>query len=95
MYILNLTYKKSLEEVNKHLSAHNEYLQTYYDKENFICSGRKEPRSGGIILASFPSLSDAQEAIKDDPFLQNEIAEYQITEFIPTKSSETFHSLLK
>lgn len=95
MYILNLTYKKSLEEVNKNLSAHNEYLQTYYTKGNFICSGRKEPRSGGIILAKFTSLNEAQETIKNDPFLKNDIADYQITEFIPTKSSEAFHSLLE
>ncbi|EAC3312898.1 YciI family protein [Listeria monocytogenes] len=95
MYILNLTYKKSLEEVNRHLSAHNEYLQTYYIQGNFICSGRKEPRSGGIILANFQSLNEVKEAIKEDPFLQNEIADYQITEFIPTKSAEVFHSLLE
>ncbi|TYU82748.1 GTP cyclohydrolase [Listeria monocytogenes] len=90
MFILNLTYKKSLNEVNKCLSDHNIFLQKYYDNNNFVCSGRKEPRTGGIILCNFNSLTEVEEAIKDDPFLQNGIAEYQITEFIPTKSSDKF-----
>lgn len=77
--------------MNKHLSAHNEYLHTCYTKGNFICSGRKEPRFGGIILAKFSSLNDAKESIKKDSFLQNEIADCQITEFILIKSSEAFH----
>lgn len=67
MYILNLTYKKSLEEVNKYLSAYNEYLQRYYDRGNFTCSGRKKPRTGGIILVKFPLLSETQEDIQNDP----------------------------
>lgn len=94
MYIFDLTYKKSLEEVNAYLPAHNDYLQKYYNKENFICSGRKVPRSGGIIIANFPSLNAAQNAIKNDPFLQHGIADYHITEFIATKSIESLTRFL-
>ena len=31
-----------------------------------------------------------QEIIKQDPFYQNEIADYEITEVIPTKYDEAF-----
>lgn len=94
MFIINLTYQKSLDEVNIALAAHNDYLEKYYRSENFICSGRKNPRNGGIILAKFDSLGDAQTAIKDDPFYQNKIAIYEITEFWPTKSSNIFKNIL-
>ncbi|SPC38400.1 YciI family protein [Latilactobacillus fuchuensis] len=94
MFIFNLTYQKSLDEVNTALPAHNNYLEKYYKLGNFICSGRKNPRNGGIILAKFDSLEDAQTAIKDDPFYQNDIAAYDITEFCPTKSNNSFKSIL-
>lgn len=94
MFILNLTYQKSLDEVTAALPAHNKYLEKYYASTNFICSGRKNPRTGGIILAKFASLKEAQLAIKDDPFYQKKIASYEITEFCPTKANDAFQSIL-
>lgn len=90
-FILELTYQKELSAVEQFLEAHNKYLEKYYDKGNFICSGRKNPRTGGVIICKFDSLSTVEEIIKEDPFLQNEIAKYKITEFIVTKSNKGFH----
>ena len=50
MFIVNLTYIKSLDEVEKHLEKHIDFLNQYYTKGLFIASGRKNPRTGGIIL---------------------------------------------
>ncbi|WAW14963.1 YciI family protein [Peptostreptococcus equinus] len=94
MFILNLTYKKSIDIVEKYLSEHNTYLEKYYNSGNFICSGRKNPRTGGIILCNFDSLVDVKEAIKDDPFLKEGIADYMITEFMPTKYISLFKDIL-
>ncbi len=52
MFILTLTYKKSIEDVEKNLPAHIEYLETYYNSGNFVTSGRQNPRTGGIILCN-------------------------------------------
>ncbi len=52
MYIIELTYNKDISEVEKHLEAHIEYLEKYYELGNFVCSGRKNPRDGGIIIAN-------------------------------------------
>ena len=51
MFIVNLTYKVSLDEVDKYLQDHVEYLKVQYDQKNFIASGRKNPRDGGVILS--------------------------------------------
>ena len=48
MFIVSLTYIASLEEVDKHLAEHVKYLENQYELENFIASGRKVPRTGGI-----------------------------------------------
>ena len=50
MFIAILTYKKSLEEVDRHLRAHREYLAENYAAGNFIASGQQTPRAGGVIM---------------------------------------------
>ena len=87
MFILSLTYQKSLEEVDTHLKAHVAFLETYYSQGIFLASGRKVPRDGGIILALAPSREALEAIIACDPFCTHGIAHYDITEFIPTMSS--------
>lgn len=88
MYSIDLTYIKPLTEIEPLIEAHNIFLEKYYSTKNFIYSGRKNPREGGIILAIFPSLNEVNETIKDDPFYKKGIAHYSITEFIPTMNNK-------
>lgn len=90
MFIISLTYKTSLENVERYIHGHNLFLQKYYDSGQFIASGRKEPRTGGIIIANAQSMNEAEQIISEDPFYIHQIAEYEITEFIPTKYNENF-----
>ena len=94
MLIIELIYKKSLEEVSKFLEPHRAFLQKYYDQGKFLASGPKNPRDGGIILA-FLSREVADEAIKEDPFYQHGIAEYRLIQFEPNKFLKEFEVLLK
>ena len=89
MYIVNLNYIKEISEVEKHLEEHIKFLEKYYEMGKFICSGRKNPRTGGVILLNAESLSEVENIILEDPFNINEIAEYEITEFFPTKYTRT------
>ena len=94
MFIVNLTYAKELSEVDSFISEHNEFLDKFYAENKFICSGRKVPRSGGIILANAKDRSELDEIIRQDPFFKNGIAKYEITEFSPTKFVPDFGRLL-
>ena len=87
MFIISLTYHKSLEEVDKHLSAHVEFLKEHYAKGIFLASGRKNPRNGGIILALAPSKTEIEAIIALDPFYIHDVATYEITEFTPSMTS--------
>ena len=89
MYIVNLNYTKEVSEVEKHLEEHIKFLEKYYEMGKFICSGRKNPRTGGVILLNAESLSEVEKIILEDTFNINEIAEYEITEFFPTKYTRT------
>ena len=90
MYIVSLNYIKEVSEVEKYLEEHVKFLEKYYEMGKFICSGRKNPRMGGVILLNAESLSEVEKIILEDPFNINEIAEYEITEFFPTKYNKNF-----
>ncbi|GFZ33182.1 hypothetical protein CSC2_37080 [Clostridium zeae] len=90
MFIINLTYIKPIEEVEKYLNEHIAFLNKYYDNKNFICSGRKNPRTGGVILCNAKDMKEVEGIINEDPFKKNTIAAYEIVEFQPTKYAEDF-----
>ena len=94
MFILLLTYQKPLEEVDKHLAAHKVYLDKNYAAGNFIASGRRNPRIGGVILCRASQKKVVEELIKEDPFYVYEVAKYEILEFEPTKFTEGFDRFL-
>lgn len=90
MFIISLTYKSNLENVDRLIPEHNNFLEKHYASGNFIASGRKEPRTGGIILANAASKYEIEDIIKEDPFYIHQVADYDITEFIPSKYNEHF-----
>ncbi|WP_263834000.1 YciI family protein [Sulfurospirillum oryzae] len=87
MFIIALTYHKSLEEVDAHLSAHVEFLKDNYEKGLFLASGRKNPRTGGVILALAANRAEIEALIACDPFYIHDVATYEITEFTPSMTS--------
>ena len=92
MIIVELTYKKPLEEVNKFLEGHRNFLDKYYDSGLFLVSGPKEPRDGGIIIALTDQAS-MEDLLKNDPFYQNDLADYRIIHFVPSKYGHQLKSL--
>ncbi|WP_226649501.1 YciI family protein [Microbulbifer variabilis] len=93
MFIVSLTYKAELAEVDKHIEGHVAFLEKYYASGNFIASGRKVPRTGGVILVQAGNLNEVQKIIQEDPFHIADLVNYEITEFIPTMASKEFESL--
>ncbi|GLX76903.1 hypothetical protein tinsulaeT_02430 [Thalassotalea insulae] len=86
MFIVSLTYTADLNEVDKHLSAHVDYLEHYYQQRIFLLSGRKEPRTGGVILVNLNSRAELDAILAQDPFALAGVADYLVTEFTPSKS---------
>lgn len=90
MFIASLTYVKPLSEVERFLEEHIAFLERYYVAGKFICSGRKNPRTGGVILFNAKDETEMKQIISQDPFNINGIADYEIIEFYPTKFSSDF-----
>ena len=78
MFIIELLYKADLAQIDAHMGAHVVFLKKYYAAGNFLVSGRKIPRDGGIILAVGPSWRDIDAIIEEDPFCKNGLADFRI-----------------
>ncbi|MBI1341491.1 MAG: GTP cyclohydrolase [Terrimonas sp.] len=94
MFIIELTYTGSLAEVDRLLEDHKLFLEKYYAEGIFLLSGRKQPRTGGIILARAETLTIIEKVIIEDPFHRHGLAEYTITEFLPSMANESLKPLL-
>jgi uncharacterized protein YciI len=81
MFVIELVYKADLAEIDAHMAAHVVFLKKYYAAGNFLVSGRKIPRDGGIILAVGRSRREIETIVEEDPFYTNGLAEFRIIEF--------------
>ena len=95
MFIINLTYKVELTKVDQFLTEHIDFLNEQYALGNFIASGRKVPRTGGIILSNIKDQSTLEKIIEKDPFKSQDLADYELIQFVPSKTSEELNFLLE
>lgn len=94
MFIIHVNYIKPLSEVDKYIADHTKFLDKQYANNKFIVSGRRNPRTGGIILASISDRKELEHIVSEDPFFAHQIAEYDIIEFFPTKFDEGFKKFI-
>src|SRR5687767_5343260 len=81
MFVIELTYKADLADIDAQMAAHVVFLKKYYASGHFLVSGRKIPRDGGIILAVGKSRGEIEAIVKEDPFYERGLADFRIIEF--------------
>ena len=81
MFVIELTYKSDLAEIDAHMAEHVVFLKRHYASGNFLVSGRKIPRDGGIILAVGKSRRQIEAIVEEDPFYAHGLADFRIIEF--------------
>jgi uncharacterized protein YciI len=81
MFVIELIYKADLSEIDAHMGAHVAFLKKYYTSGQFLVSGRKIPRDGGIILAVGKSREQIEAIIEEDPFHKHGLADFRIIQF--------------
>ena len=90
MFVIELTYKVSLAEIDAIMPAHVRFLKKYYASGNFLVSGRKIPRDGGIILAVGTSRQQIQAIADEDPFVVHGLADVRVVEFRASQRASDF-----
>ncbi|MCL6706587.1 YciI family protein [Pseudomonas sp. R2.Fl] len=92
MFILSLTYVKPAEAADAVMAPHMEWVKQGYDSGVFLASGRKVPRTGGLILAK-GDRAEIEAFVAADPFTVHGIADYEITEVALTTVIEGLEKL--
>lgn len=85
MFIVSLTYKVPLQKINEHLDDHVAFLERHFRTGDFLASGPKVPRTGGVILATVAEREELDAVLEADPFRKADLAEYYVEEFQPTR----------
>ncbi len=94
MFIIQVHYKVAIEMVDQYLAAHRDFLEKGYQKNYFVASGPKNPRTGGIIISQLKDRDQLNMILKQDPFYIHHIADYELLEFTPVKYHPHFASFI-
>ena len=88
MFIIELSYKAPLKQVDAQMKPHMAFLKKHYASGHFLVSGRKIPRDGGIILAVGKSREEIEAIAAQDPFCQKGLADFRVIEFRVSQRAE-------
>ena len=94
MFVIELTYKAPLKEIDASMPAHMKYLKKYYAAGTFLVSGRKIPRDGGIILAVGENREQIEMIAREDPFYARGLAEVRVIEFRASQRADAIEKLI-
>ncbi|MEO6722782.1 MAG: YciI family protein [Ferruginibacter sp.] len=94
MFIIELIYIQPLKSIDEHMVEHIRFLDKHYASGNFIMSGRKVPRTGGIIIAKGATKKAVEKIMKRDPFYKHGLAEFTITEFNASQKADNIDELM-
>lgn len=90
MFVLLLTYTKPVEDVDALMRDHMRWLNDGYRDGRFVVSGRRVPRTGGVIIAR----GDDREAIEAlaaaDPFVSGGVATVEVIQFNASQAADGF-----
>jgi uncharacterized protein YciI len=94
MFVIELTYKAPLKDIDASMPAHMKYLKKYYAAGKFLVSGRKIPRDGGIILAVGESREQIETIAREDPFCARGLADIRVIEFRASQRRTAIEKLI-
>ena len=94
MFVIELTYKAPLTDIDASMRAHVKFLKKYYAAGNFLVSGRKIPRDGGIILAVGDSRQQIEAIAHEDPFYVRGLADVRVIEFRASQRADDIQKLI-
>jgi len=95
MFVVELTYKADLAQIDAAMKPHMVHLNKHYAAGTFVVSGRKIPRDGGIIIATGVERATLEQIMRDDPFVARGLADFKIIEFRASQLADDMPERLK
>ncbi|WP_207432960.1 YciI family protein [Sabulibacter ruber] len=95
MFLIELTYKVPFSEIEPFMAEHMAFVEKGYASGHFLASGRKVPRTGGLIFCKAASQAEVEELMQEDPFVYQDLVELRITEFVTSRAVENMTGLVE
>lgn len=93
MFVVLLTYTAPIEEIDYVLPDHADWLTKQYEHGNFLASGRRNPRIGGVIITKPMARGKLDAILATDPFSIKHMATYEVIEFSPTRTAPELRAI--
>jgi uncharacterized protein YciI len=87
VFVLLLTYVKPPAEVDALMRDHMAWLNEHYNAGRFIVSGRRIPRTGGVIVARGDDRGEIEALAASDPFVSGGAATCEVIQFRASQSA--------
>ena len=94
MFQLLLTYVKPLAEVDALMRDHMAWLNEQYEAGRFLVSGRRIPRTGGVIVARGDDREEIEALAATDPFVSGGVATCEVVQFRASQSAADLEGLI-
>ena len=91
--VVSLTYVVPLEDVDARMGEHVAWLERGYAEGLFLASGRKVPRTGGVILIR-GHRAQVEALIATDPFVGGGLARAEVIEFTASMVADAMAAVL-
>ncbi|CRK61661.1 hypothetical protein [Alloactinosynnema sp. L-07] len=87
MYVVLITYTAPLEEIDYVLADHSAWIGKQYEAGYFLASGRRDPRTGGVIITRPMNRDKLNALLATDPFALRKLAHYDVIAFTATRTA--------
>jgi uncharacterized protein YciI len=94
LFVAVLTYLRPLEEMDAAGPDHIAWLKQGYDAGRLLASGRRVPRTGGIVIARGTNVAEVEAYLRTDPFQQRGLAHADIYPFEAVMLSDAMKAAL-
>ena len=81
LFVIDIEYTVPFEQIEPVLAPHMDFVKQCYAEGRFLVSGPKDPRTGGIVIATGPSRDEIEALMARDPFVEAGVVAVTITPF--------------
>jgi uncharacterized protein YciI len=91
--LILINYVVPLDEVDRNMKAHIAWLERGYDEGLFLLSGRRNPRTGGVIVCRGRK-AEVEALAASDPFVTSGAATIEVIEFNASWAADAVAAIL-
>lgn len=95
MFIILLKFSENKSKAGEFMDGHNQWIKQGFEDGKFLLVGSLQPNLGGSVVAHNTTLSELQERVNNDPFVEENVVSAEILEIDPKKADDRLNFLIE